>query len=66
MAAKTALQKQAIIEYLTKNVSVTSQEIAELSSVGLSRTKFFLRELVAEEVVVTEGADRNRAYRLKR
>ena len=60
------MQKQETLEYLTKNVSATSQEIAELPSVGLSRTKGLLRELVVEEVVLAERADRNRTYRLKR
>ncbi|MBO5019335.1 MAG: hypothetical protein J6C62_05445 [Clostridia bacterium] len=66
VTAKSMAQKQAIIEYLTNKVSATSQEIADLLDVGLSRAKNLLRELVAENIVVAEGADKNRTYRLKR
>lgn len=65
VTAKSTSQKQAIIEYLTNKVSATSQEIADLLNVGLSRAKNLLRELVADDVVVAEGADKNRTYRLK-
>lgn len=58
MTAKTADQKQVVIEYLMNKVSATSQEIADVLCVGLSREKTILRELVAE------SADKNRTYRL--
>ena len=66
VTAKTTAQKQAIIEYLTNKVSATSQEIAEVLSVGVSRAKIILRESIAEDIIVAEGADKNRTYRLKR
>lgn len=66
MTAKSAVQKRAVIEYITREVSVTSQDVAELLKVGLSRAKTILRELVAEEIIVAEGADKNRRYSLKR
>ena len=66
VTAKTTAQKQVIIEYLTNKVSATSQEIADILGVGLSRAKTILRALIAEDVIVAEGADKNRTYRLKR
>ena len=66
VTAKSAVQKRAVIEYITREVSVTSQDVAELLKVGLSRAKTILRELVAEEIIVAEGADKNRRYSLKR
>ena len=66
VTVKTAAQKQVVIEFLTNKVSATSQEIADVLDVGLSRTKIILRELVAEDVIVAEGADKNRTYRLKK
>ena len=66
VTAKTTAQKQIIIEYLTNKVSATSQEIADVLGVGLSRAKTILRALIAEDVIVAEGADKNRTYRLKR
>ena len=66
MTAKTAAQKQVVVEYLTNKVSTISREIADVLGVGLSRAKIILRELIAEDVVVAEGADKNRTYRLKK
>ena len=66
VTVKSAVQKQVVIEFLTNKVSATSQEIADVLGVGLSRTKIILRELVVEDVIVAEGADKNRKYRLKK
>ena len=58
-------QKRAIINYLTDHIQATSSELSLLLGVGQERTRKILRELVAEEIVVTEGANRNRVYKLK-
>lgn len=58
-------QKRAIISYLTDHIQATSSELSILLGVGQERTRRILRELVAEEIIVTEGANRNRIYRLK-
>lgn len=58
-------QKRAIISYLTDHIQATSSELSILLGVGQERTRKILRELVAEEIIVTEGANRNRIYRLK-
>ena len=58
-------QKRAIIGYLTDHIQATSSELSILLGVGQERTRKILRELVAEEIIVTEGANRNRLYKLK-
>lgn len=58
-------QKRAIIGYLTDHIQATSSELSILLGVGQERTRKILRELVAEEIIVTEGANRNRVYKLK-
>ena len=58
-------QKRAIIGYLTDHIQATSSELSILLGVGQERTRKVLRELVAEEIIVTEGANRNRVYKLK-
>lgn len=65
MATKTAVHKQAIIDYLTENVSAKSSELAELIGVKRSRIKDILSELIAEEIVIPEGSNKNREYKLK-
>lgn len=59
------LQKEAIIEYLTDHVSAKSSEIAELLGVKSTRVKNLMSELIADGIVVAEGANRNRTYKLK-
>ena len=50
---------------MTDHVQATSSELSILLGVGQERTRKILRELAAEEIIVTEGANRNRIYRLK-
>lgn len=59
------LQKETIIEYLTDHVSARSSELAELLGVKSTRIKNLLSALIADGVIVAEGANRNRTYRLK-
>ena len=64
-AAKTVAHKQAIISYLTENVSAKSTEIAELLGLKTTRAKEILAEMVDENILVSEGGNRNRVYKLK-
>ncbi|MBQ7354593.1 MAG: AAA family ATPase, partial [Clostridia bacterium] len=64
-AAKTVAHKQAIIFYLTENVSAKSSEIAELLGLKPSRAKEILAEMVVEDILVPEGSNKNRVYKLK-
>ena len=62
---KTATQKALIIEFLTDHAAGTAAELSELLGVTPSRVKQLLRDLITEEVIVAEGGNRNRSYRLK-
>lgn len=64
-ATKTVAHKQAIIAYLTENVSAKSSEIAELLGLKPTRAKEILAEMADEEIIVAEGGNRNRIYKLK-
>jgi DNA-binding IclR family transcriptional regulator len=59
------VKKQAIIEYLGNNPICKASELSALIGVNASRTKVYLRELIADGIVIAEGANRNRTYRLK-
>ena len=59
------LHKETIIEYLTDHVSARSSELAELLGVKSTRVKNLLSALIDDGIVVAEGANRNRTYRLK-
>jgi len=63
-AIKSA-KRQMIIEYLTDHPAAGSAEIAEYVDLTPSRVRDCLSELIAEEIVVSEGGNRNRTYRLK-
>ena len=63
-AIKSA-KRQMIIDYLTDHSSAKTAEIAEYVGLKPSRARDYLAELIAEEIVVTEGGNRNRTYRLK-
>ena len=62
---KTATQKALIIEFLTDHAAGTAAELSALLGVTPSRVKQLLRDLITEEVIVAEGGNRNRSYRLK-
>ena len=64
MTTKSARQKEEIITYLTDHISVISADIAELLGVKSTRAKKLLSELTAEEIVVAEGGNRNKTYKL--
>jgi predicted HTH transcriptional regulator len=65
VANKTGTQKAIIIHYLTDHSSATVNELAGLLEVGSSRVKKLIYELVDEQIIVADGANRNRTYRLK-
>ncbi len=57
--------KTRIIEYLTEHISAKSSEIADYLGLKSSRTRDYLNELIADDIVVAEGSNRNRVYKLK-
>ena len=58
-------KKQAIIDHLTEHTVCKTSELSSLLEINASRTKVYLQELVSDGLVVAEGANRNRTYRLK-
>ena len=62
---KSAAQKAMIIEYLTDHVDGSVAEFSELLGVKTSRVKKLIYELIAEEIIIPIGGNRNRKYRLK-
>jgi len=66
VAIKTLSQKQAIIQYLTENVVGKTSDFSKLLCVQDSRVKKIIYELIEEDIVVSEEANRNKVYRLKK
>ncbi|MDR0220460.1 MAG: hypothetical protein LBI54_03520 [Lachnospiraceae bacterium] len=56
---------EALVDYLAEHGVSKTSELSALLEVNASRTKVYLQELIAEGIVVAEGANRNRTYRLK-
>ena len=54
-----------IIEYLTVRVEARSSDIAEYVNLKPSRVRDYLNELIKNGIIIAEGANRNRTYRLK-
>lgn len=59
------LRREAVIDLLTEQVSAGAAEIADRLGLDLGTTEWCLRSLMAEDIVVAEGAGRDRTYRLK-
>ena len=58
-------QKHSVIEYLTREIKADCKTIAELLGISSPRARAVLTKMVKEEIVVTEGSNRNRTYKLK-
>lgn len=57
--------KLKIIDYLTDHVEGKASDFTELLGLKSSRTRDYLSKLVEEDIIVAEGSNRNRTYRLK-
>lgn len=62
---KTKLHKAVVMDYLTEKITAKTPEISELLGIKDARTRRLLSEMIAEGIIVAEGANRNRAYKLK-
>lgn len=62
---KTVAHKAAIIEYLTDNITGKSADFEQLLGLQSSRTKELLRAMASEGIIVAEGGNKNRIYKLK-
>lgn len=61
----TAYRKELIIQYLTEHVTAAASELAEVLDLKASRVRELLSQLQAEGLIVAEGGNRNRIYKLK-
>lgn len=58
-------QKQSVIEYLTHEIQADCKTIADLLEISSPRARAVLTKMVKEEIIITEGGNRNRTYKLK-
>ena len=58
--------KEKIVEYLAEHEEARSREIADVIGLKISRTKDYITELVEEGKIVSNGANKNRTYSLKK
>ncbi len=59
------LQKASIVEYLTDHASAKCGELSALLGVKDARTRRILSEMIDEGIVIAEGSNKYRVYRLK-
>ena len=59
------IQKAVLINYLTENVSAGTKELAALLDISPAHVRKLLSQMAAEELIIKEGTNRNRTYRLK-
>ena len=62
---KSEQQSRIIIGYLTDHIQASAGELAQVLELSPVRTRAILRKLVDEGIVVIEGGNRNRTYKLK-
>ena len=58
-------QKQSVIEYLTREFQADCKSIGDLLGISSTRARAVLAKMVKEEIIITEGGNCNRTYRLK-
>lgn len=56
----------SIIQYLSEHESAGTSEIAAYIGLKPSRTRDYMRQLVSEGIVISEGMNRNRRYRMNK
>ena len=64
VATKSKTQRDTIVEYVKQNEVIRSSDLLEVLNVGGQRIRKLLLELVNEGVLIAEGGNRNRTYRL--
>ncbi len=62
---KSQIQKQAIVTYLTEKITAKASEIAELIGVKNQRAEQLLSEMIADGIIMTDGENESRIYKLK-
>ena len=64
-ATKTVAYREAIVAYLTEKVSAKCSELSVLIGISDSRTRAVLSKMIEDNILATEGENRNRVYKLK-
>ena len=64
-SAINAKMKETIVTYLTDHAEAKASSVAEYIGLKPSRTRDYLNELITEGIVVAEGSNKNRVYKLK-
>ena len=64
-ATKTVAYREAIVAYLTENVSAKCSVLSALIGISDSRTRAVLSKMIEDNILVAEGENRNRIYKLK-
>ena len=64
-SAINAKMKETIMGYLVDHGEAKTSSISEYIGLKRSRTRDYLNELIAEGVIIADGSNRNRTYRLK-
>ena len=62
--AKTDDKRTIILNYIKKNGETTTSELAKLLGIGTTWTKVLLYKLVDEGLIIANGGNRNRTYKL--
>ena len=65
VAIKTERNKNTIIAYLTDHASAKASDFVPLLGIKAARIRRLLSEMITEGIIVAEGGNRNRTYRLK-
>ena len=58
-------QRRYVIGYLTREIQADCKTIADLLEISSPRARAVLTKMVKEEIIITEGGNRNRTYKLK-
>ncbi|MDR0306487.1 MAG: hypothetical protein LBI42_06590 [Chitinispirillales bacterium] len=64
VSAKILKQREEIIKLIKENGEIRSVDLLEILNIGGTRARILLREMVAEGMLVSEGGNRNRIYKL--
>jgi len=62
---KTDDNKNAIVQFLKENTEGRNKDFAEILNLKSTRIKEIVHEMIADEILVAEGSNRNRIYKLK-
>ncbi|MDR0424681.1 MAG: putative DNA binding domain-containing protein [Clostridiales Family XIII bacterium] len=58
-------RKRSIVDYLSLHAASTSKEVAGHLGISPDRARVYLQEMAADGIVIKEGENRNRTYRLE-